>query len=325
MRKSSPWLRFLVLLSVGLLLFGFLWLFQSAETPPWRNDAPKLSKQETPPTLPQKKAPVLNEEFTPFQFVSYNLKNWLSSSQNPDKSEKSKDAIIHILTTSDADVIGLSEIGSETDVAEVQRLLKQAGMDLPYAYHCGGIDPIRHLALLSRFPIISEDHPDIRIPGTDDSMQRGILDATVQIGNQPVRFIGLHLKSKRIVPTFDQAQLRIHEAQRVRSHIDEILTQSPQSSLIVYGDFNDHIRSLSTRTILGTYRSPLYMTPVSIKDQRGEKWTHYYESQDTYSRIDFITVSKSLKRHIDRKNTRIIDDPNWNVASDHRAVLTSFR
>lgn len=155
-------------------------------------------------------------------------------------------------------------------------------------------------------------------------MQRGILDVTIEIDNQPIRFVGIHLKSKRIVPNFDQEEIRIAEAEHVRKHLDFILSKQAGMRLIVYGDFNDHIESLSTKIILGDYRSPLYLTPVNVTDQRGEKWTYHYNSQDSYDRIDFITVSRALKKNIDRKHTKIIDTPNWEQASDHRAVMVGF-
>lgn len=324
MRKSSPWLRFAYCLGFTLLLFAATWYAQLAETPPWK-DQPNQAPQLTEPALRPSKTPSPGEHSTAFRFVAYNLKNWLSSSQNPDKSPESKNAIIEILAYSGADIIGLSEIGSEEDVLEVQALLKKAGRDLPYFHHTGGIDPIRHLGILSRFPITTKHKSEITINGTEHSMQRGILDAIIEIDRQPTRFIGIHLKSKRIVPHLDEAELRLREAEHVRKHIDSILTENPNTRLIAYGDFNDHIRSLSTRTILGTYRSPLYLTPVHMSDQRGEKWTYHFSSQDSYSRIDFITVSKSLKPHIDRKNSQVIDTPNWNQASDHRAIMVGFR
>jgi endonuclease/exonuclease/phosphatase family metal-dependent hydrolase len=156
-------------------------------------------------------------------------------------------------------------------------------------------------------------------------MQRGILDVSIEINAQTVRFIGIHLKSKRIVPDYDQAELRVREAEHVRKHIDSILSNNPNTHLITYGDFNDHIQSLSTKTILGNYRSPFYLTPVHVTDRNGENWTYHFSAQDSYSRIDFITVSKSLRPNIDKSTSRIVDSPNWNQASDHRAIMVGFR
>lgn len=323
MRKSSPWLRFGIFLSFALLVFGGLWLVRSAETPPWRqlNEEPPertvgISKSFDRPS---------GNKLRPFGFLSYNVKNWLVSTQSPEKSVEAKNAIISMISGCDPDIVGLCEIGSEADVAEIRDMLKEAGADFPYSHHSGGVDSVRHQAILSRFPIISTHSPDTAIPGEGFSMQRGILDATIQVGGQAVRFIGLHLKSKRVVPQFDQAMLRIAEAEHVRNHIDAILAADPSTPLVVYGDFNDHPRSLSTRAILGTYRTPLYLTPVHVKDSRGDRWTHYYSAQQSYSRIDFVAVSKALKPQVDRKLSRIIDSAEWNVASDHRPVFIGFK
>jgi len=323
MRKSSPWLRFGVFAAFAILITATLWLAKPVETPPWRQNADTATEQESPATARDiREADV---ELTPFAFVCYNVKNWLSSTQSPEKSDEAKKAIITILSECDPDIVGLCEIGSEADISEIRNMLKEAGTDLPYSHYIGGVDTVRHLGILSRFPIISKQVPETEIPGTGQSMQRGILDVTIGINGAPVRFIGLHLKSKRIVPQYDQSLLRVAEAQHVRNHIDRILTNDPSAMLVVYGDFNDHIRSLSTRTILGTYRTPQYLSPVHVKDGHGEYWTHFYDAQDSYSRIDFVTVSNALKSHLDRKLSRVVDSPDWNIASDHRPVFVKFK
>ncbi len=324
MRKSSPWLRFAYFLGFTFLLFFSIHLFRKAETPPWRKTGTSAQTAVSAPK-PLAQFTQRDQSSCSFRFLSYNLKNWLTSNQTPEKSAESKQVIIRTLVSSEADVIGLSEIGSDADVREIQKLLKQAGQNFPYFHHTGGTDPIRHLAILSRFPIGSVVHPAIEIPGTNESIQRGILDVTILIDQQPHRFLGLHLKSKRVVPNFDQAELRIREAEHVRKHIDSILEKDPGAKLIVYGDFNDHIQSVSTRTILGSYGNDIALTPIQLKDSRGEKWTHYFQSQDQYSRIDFITVSKSLRSQIDPEHSRIIDLPTWNTASDHRPILATFK
>lgn len=324
MRKSSPWLRFFYTLGFTLLVFAATWYSQQSETPPWRDKSASSVEPIAPESQPSKKR-LTGDHVTAFRFVSYNLKNWLISSQNPEKSPESKSAVIDILASSRADIIGLSEIGSQADVLEVQKRLKKLGLDLPNFHYSGGIDPIRHLGILSRYPITSKQNPDITINQSHLTMQRGILDVTIEINQQSTRFIGIHLKSKRFTPNFDQEEFRILEAEHVRKYIDSIFVSDPDTKLIAYGDFNDDVQSLSTKTILGKYGSSSYLTPVQMSDQRGEKWTHYYSFQDSYSRIDFITVSKALKPHIDRKTSLIIDTPDWDQASDHRAIMVGFR
>jgi endonuclease/exonuclease/phosphatase family metal-dependent hydrolase len=46
--------------------------------------------------------------------------------------------------------------------------------------------------------------------------------------------------------------------------------------------------------------------------------------QDAYTRIDYVTVSSGLRRHVKKAKSRIIDDPFWEKASDHRPVLVRF-
>lgn len=303
------------------ILIGGIAIFQKDSTPPWKNFPSEARVKSS------RELPILddNSETTAFTFVSYNVKNWLESNQSPRKKPEAKNAVIRILAATSPDVIGLSEIGGPKDVEEIQLLLADAGHDLPHAYHTGGADTVRHLAILSRFPIVSTESPPIEISGKGYSMQRGILDATIQIGTEEIRFIGVHLKSKRNVPEFSQALLRIDEAVHTRKHIDEILRKDPGAKIICYGDFNDTTRSLSTRSIYGTYRTPNYLTPVHVKDSRGESWTHCWAYQDIYSRIDFVTVSKAIKSRVDRKLSRVVDDPDWEIASDHRPVLIRFK
>ena len=318
-RPGSTPLAFAIILTVAAA--ASVLVFRNAETPPWSRAADSPAVAAPPEHTPLDPA---TGEFTPFTFIAYNVKNWLVSHQAPEKSPEAKAAIIDLLAGGNPDVIGLCEIGSRDDVAEIQAMLKAAGVDLPHFHHAGGVDRVRHLALISRFPILSTESPDLRMPGMEQSMQRGILDATLGIGGRPVRFIGLHLKSKRTVPDFDQAALRIAEAQRARRHLDGILAKDPGAAVIAYGDFNDTTRSLSSRAIYGTYRTPGYMSPVHVRDSRGETWTYRYAMQDAYTRIDFVTVSAGLRRHVKKDKSRIIDDPLWETASDHRPVLVSF-
>ena len=285
-----------------------------------------IASQKTAASLPTRRDTwKQTEDHTPFTFVTYNVRNWLVSTQSPLKKPESKAAIVRILAEAKPDVIGLSEVGGKQDVEEIRLMLVEAGCELPYSYHTGGVDAVRHLGILSRFPIISTKSPSLKISGKWYSMQRGILDATIQIGADEVRFIGVHLKSKRSVPEFDQALLRIDEAGHVRKYLDGILEKDAEARVIAYGDFNDTTRTLSTRTIFGNYRTTGYMSPVNAEDSRGESWTHCWDYQDIYTRIDFVTVSNAIRSRVDKSQSRVIDDTEWEIASDHRPVLVRFK
>ncbi len=277
------------------------------------------------------------------RFLSYNLKNYLTmvryidgERQDHKKSEKEVTALVEIVVSAKPDVVGLCEIGTLEDLAGLQSLLKEAGLDLPHHEYAGGADETRHLALLSRFPIASADSQgdkgtltyksvDADNNPREFAMQRGILDATVQAGDESVRFLGVHLKSKREAPEGHQDLMRRNEAYLLRLHADRILESEPDTQLCVYGDFNDSRRSSPVRSIQGPSKSNRFLGALRHKDSRGEVWTHYWDSEHIYSRFDYVLASKALLPLFDPKQSRIVDDPRWSEASDHRPLLTIFK
>lgn len=270
------------------------------------------------------------------RFIGYNVENWLTmdrfvdgkSLKGANKPEDQKLAVIAILSRLKPDVLGLCEIGQKEDILDLQTRLKSAGVDLPNLHYIGGADPTRHLALLSRFPISKTGtiaKSDYSLEGQAFSIQRGVLDATVTANGSDYRFLGVHLKSKREVENGDQAAMRLNEAHLLRAHIDTILTADPSTKLVAYGDFNDTRASPAIKLIQGNYNHPRYMTPLPLKDRRGEYWTHFWEREDVYSRFDWILVSQPLKAEVNFDASRILDEPEWDKASDHRAVMMQLK
>ena len=270
------------------------------------------------------------------RFITYNIENWLTmnrrlGNQNvrgAPKPESEKQAVVKILARHIPDVIGLCEIGTPADLSEIQAQLKAAGLDLPHSHYTGGSDPERHLGLLSRFPIIFTTEPaetEYQLTGRTYSINRGILDSVIEAHGKSYRFIGIHLKSKRDSEQGDQELIRLNEARLLRRHVDSILKADKNARLIVYGDFNDTRSSPAIKTITGKYNDPCYLTAVPAKDSQGQSWTHFWALHDVYSRFDFIFVTREIRREIDFHDAKIIDDPEWNSASDHRAVMAVFK
>ncbi len=277
-------------------------------------------------------APAVEVASDGLRFINYNVENWLTMDRRPlkdaPKPENQKRAVIDILSRHSPDIVGLCEIGTPGDLAEIQTLLKDAGVDLPHAHHAGGTDPVRHLGLLSRFPITStnrftglEYHLDGRLFG----FNRGILDATVTARDRSYRFLGVHLKSKREVKEGDQEAMRLSEARLLRRHIDSILNDDPAARLVVYGDFNDSRQSPTGRAVTGSFNEPGYLTAIRARDSRNHSWTYFWEYHEIYSRIDFVTVTKALRAEVDFEASYLIEDPEWEDASDHRPIMAIFR
>jgi endonuclease/exonuclease/phosphatase family metal-dependent hydrolase len=314
----------------------------SAETTPVTPPPPAPAKSEPAsvveapkpqPTTPPAAEPASTEGL---RFIAYNVENWLTMDRYVDgknlkgapKPEGEKQAVVDILTRHSPDIIGLCEIGEATDLADIQEKLKAAGLDLPHSHYTGGSDPTRHLGLLSKFPIVSTAKPaesEYQLEGQTFAINRGILDATVEARGKSYRFLGLHLKSKRDSEQGDQEAIRLHEARLLRRHVDSILKADADARLVVYGDFNDTRSTPAMKTITGKYNDPTYLTAIPAKDSRQTAWTHHWALHDIYSRIDFIMVTRSLRREVDFPAAKIIDDEGWDKASDHRPILAIFR
>ena len=269
------------------------------------------------------------------RFITYNVENWLTTerringkpAKGKSKPERQKQAVIQLLTRHAPDVIGLCEIGTPDDLAEIQGRLKSAGLDLPYSHFTGGIDPVRHLGLLSRFPIkatANAAETTFPLAGRTFTINRGILDASVIAHQKVYRFVGAHLKSKREIDQGDQEAIRFNEARLLRRHVDSILQENANARLIIYGDFNDTRASPSIKTIVGYANRSTDLTAIRVKDSRQETWTHRWDLNDLYSRIDYIMVSEALRKEVDLSNAKIIDDAGWEDASDHRPVMAVF-
>ena len=124
--------------------------------------------------------------------ASYNVQNyWLIDAVNADllvdepaKPEQAIAAVIKVLNRIKPDIVGLIEIGDESMLADLQRRLREAGLDYTYREWVQGTDEVRHISLLSKFPIVernSREQVHLELDGQALQMNRGILDVTVEI------------------------------------------------------------------------------------------------------------------------------------------------
>ena len=339
-----------LLLCITLLLSA---CGEKANTPDWNEEQTQAENTDSTPSSPRETQPSQDEtrakdqappaeSAAQLRFLSYNIRNYLTMTRFIDgerrdrrKPPREVEALVRIIVAAKPDVLGICEIGTEEDLAELQDKLSEAGLHLEHSTYASGADDTRRLALLSRHPIIASHSAgadgsltyqsiDADNRPKEFAMQRGILDATVQAGARQFRFLGVHLKSKREVPEGHQDLMRRHEAYLLRKHADRILENNPQALLCVYGDFNDTRRESPVRSIQGPTQSTRYLEPLSHKDSRGAVWTHYWDYQHVYSRFDYVLASRALRPLFDQEASLIIDDPGWSTASDHRALLSIF-
>ena len=267
-------------------------------------------------------------------FCSYTLKNWLLMNRGfgakagplKGKPDKEKAAIIATLSQIRPDILGVCEIGSDEDFADLKNRLAAEGLDYPFVERCHGHDPDRSLGFLSRFPIVarnSQTSLNYQMGYLRLAVQRGFLDATVEVApGFQLHCVGVHLKSMREITEADQAQMRRNEARLLRLHLNGILKADPTAKVLAYGDFNDHAKEPPIDDIRGDRATPeLRMTDVPLRDINGENWTHFYDWQDSYSRLDYAFVSKALHPYVSAQNSYIYFDKDFAQASDHRPIV----
>ena len=269
--------------------------------------------------------------------ASYNVENYLKMERKVDgktvpdapKPEQEIAAVIDVVKEINPDILGIVEMGDEKTLDEFRARLKAAGLDYPHKEWVRGTDAARHVALLSRFPIVarnSRDEVPFELNGKQMRVGRGILDVTVKLAdNFLLHLVGAHLKSRREVPDLDQVAMRAKEAWYLREHLDKILRANPEEKLLLFGDMNDTKNEYPIKELLGSTRDPLRMKDLFLTDYYGYRWTHYWSSADIYSRIDYLMVSQGLWPDINMDKSGISSSRIWYKASDHRAIFTTIK
>lgn len=273
----------------------------------------------------------------PLTLVFYNLKNYLAMERRIDgeviedapKPEPEVKALIAAIKTMDPDILGVCELGDASFLTDLQKRLQEEGLDLPHTELVTAASGFnRNLALLSKYPIIdrnSRDNYTYSIGDLKLPFQRGVLDVTLAINPQyHLRYIGLHLKSKREIPEADQALMRLNEARLAREHIDRILEKEPGTNLIVVGDLNELRHEPPVKALQGRFGRKDYLTSLMLSDQYGFRWTHHWSFADSYARFDFALYSKGLTKEINRDQSRIHHWDDWDKASDHRPLVVEI-
>lgn len=295
---------------------------------------PVARAQETSPSAATTTESPARESPEFVTLVAYNLKNYLAMERRVNgeivpvapKPPGEVSAVIEGLTAIGPDILGVSEIGDESFLRDLQSRLAESGISLPYSElvtDAGGWN--RNIAVLSRFPITKRNSRadyTYELAGTKHVFQRGVLDVMIEVSaSYHLRYIGLHLKSKREVPEGNQALMRLHEARLAREHIDRILTAAPETNLIVAGDMNELRHEPPLKTLQGTFGQPGYLTALTLADPFGFRWTHHWTYADSYARFDYILYSKGIAKEIDREKSGIHHWENWDRASDHRPLV----
>jgi len=270
-----------------------------------------------------------------FVFAGYNVENYAplaipgeTKSGQPGKTEEAASAVAQIVKEISPDILGVCEMGSAPQFEAFRKRLETAGLGYCDFEWVESADPARHLALMSRFPIVARqsvaDLP-YESHGMRQKVRRGFLDVTVEIhAGFRLRIVGAHLKSKRPSPEGAPDLERRQEAHLLRQHIDEILVAEPTMPLLLFGDFNDTKEQPTIQEITGCRGAMEALTELRLADSVGDRWTYYWKADDVYSRIDFLFVNRSLAPRVVHERSGVYRSPLWNQASDHRPVFATI-
>ena len=278
-----------------------------------------------------------------FRVAAYNVENYLDepTETRHAKSAEARAKVRESILALKPDVLALEEMGATNALLELRDSLKKGGLDFQFWEHITGYDTNIHVAVLSKFPIIAR-HPhtndNFLLSGRRFRVSRGFAEVEIKVNdNYSFTLIGAHLKSKRPIPAADEAEMRLEEAKILREKIDAHLKANPNVNLIVLGDFNDTYNARPIKEIVGRGNSLLIDTRPAERNGDNQPnprnpryspanitWTHYYGVEDTYSRIDYIMLSRGMAREWVTNETYVLTIPNWGIGSDHRPLVATF-
>lgn len=277
-----------------------------------------------------------------FTVGTYNLELYLDAPSGTmrAKPDAAKAKIREAIKAMNVDVLAVQEMGAPSAFAEFTNSLRAEGLDYKHTEYVQAFDPQLHVAVLSRHPIIarrSHTNESFLLNGRRMQVLRGFAEVDIQVGpDYQFTLLTMHLKSKRQTGGADEEELREQEALLLREKIDAILARRPNANIIVLGDLNDFRDTRSTRAVIGRTRNTLIDTRPFERNgdsrliasepgaYRQITWTHFYAQEDTYSRLDYILLSRGMAREWNPTETYIFTMPNWGVASDHRPLVATF-
>ena len=266
-----------------------------------------------------------------FSVMTYNLYRFSYEDRDHDgqknnfKPEEQIRAVVEVIKNASPDVLAVEEIGDADSFQILRDRLSAAGLSYPHTEFLMRPEATVGLAVLSRFPIVGRNpitNETYTIASEELPVQRGFLNVDIQV-NKDYRFrlIVAHLKSKLFHP-LGQTEMRRNEARLLNKHVRRMLNRNPELNLVVVGDMNDTITSSALRELIGT---PPYLVDLRPSDYVGDIWSHFWEFQESYERLDYIFVSEAMRPEVVVEKSHVVRDPAAHAASDHRPVMGVFR
>jgi endonuclease/exonuclease/phosphatase family metal-dependent hydrolase len=245
------------------------------------------------------------------------------------KPEAEKRALRSVIRGLSSDILVLEEMGGEAYLNELRRDLQTEGCSYPYSALALAADAERHVAILSRRPLIGVltlSRLEFSYFGHPEPVKRGLLLATVRTEVGDLTICAVHLKSRLTERADDPASTirRIGEATAVR---DAILRKFPNPAgvrFVVVGDCNDTTGSKALARL--ERRGATTITELlPAADPKGEGWTYSYRRGRSRFDFDHVFVSPALHDAVIGGVAHVYAGDDVPDASDHRPVWVSLR
>lgn len=270
--------------------------------------------------------------------MSYNLCNYFVKGDrlSPIKSDFSKEALIQTIKAGNPDILIAIEVGKENSSADLIKRLNDAGLVYEFVKDTKGEDDSRHIVIFSRFqPKEIHERKDlkykIKVKNSDSydeiSTQRALVHLSFEFeNNYRLHVVGAHLKARVFHPRYNQTDMRRYEARLLRYLVNEILEKEKDANILVMGDLNDTYDSEPIRFLRqDKKKTQQRLYDLRPGDNRDLYWTHWWNQNDSYSRIDYAFASYALLPEIDLQKSCIVHLPEyWMFASDHRPLLITI-
>jgi endonuclease/exonuclease/phosphatase family metal-dependent hydrolase len=228
----------------------------------------------------------------PVRVMTYNLHNGFNTAGYLDMED-----IAQVIETQDPDIVALQEISRGWVISGRLDMLSWLSRRLDMPYISGPTaDPFWGNAILSRYPIV--DYVEYALPPRDLPVRRGLLSATIDLGNgEQIRVIATHYHHIEGATAIRQLQaqetIKIWDSDKQTVLLGDLNAVPDDPEMVI-------LKQASLVDALAGIEPPVYTWPA----------------QNPYVRIDYIWVSPDLKAsgvHVITSN-----------ASDHLAVVAEI-
>lgn len=266
-----------------------------------------------------------------FSVMAYNLKRFCYDDRDGDgqvndfKPDAEIQAELSAIQNASPDVLACMEMGDTNAFRRFQDELKARGLTYPHSELLVRPGTATHLALLSRFPIVS------RTPITTETfsigtnvvpVEHGFLCAEIKVNDHyHFKLVAAHLRSKQFA-ALGQTEMRRNEARLLNKNIRHILRDKSDGNLFVIADLNDTPKSAAVREAIG---EPPVLRDLRPADIYGDVWTRAAGPDDSYDRTDYMLCNSNMTREAVAAKCHIMMSKFTALASDHRPLIAVFR